>query len=113
MKSEFKTQNGTGIIELIGDLHVVSVDELRQKFTDWSQNHGGLKYVIVDLQQTTAIDSAGLGLLIAMYKQIQAQGGELVLCSMNKKVRMVFQLTRVHQIFSIYDDLDEALRNCA
>lgn len=110
MQTEFKITDGIGIIEIKGDLNVVQVDGFRQKFNDWLLANPQTKNVVVDLSETELIDSAGLGVLISLLKQVSERGGDLTLCGMQRKVRMVFEITRTQRIFSIYDNVDEAVR---
>lgn len=110
MQTEFKIQNGIGLIQLTGDLNVVQVDGFRQKYNDWLMANSAVKNVVVDLSATTLIDSAGLGVLISLLKQVSERGGDLTLCGMQRRVRMVFEITRTQRIFSIYDNVEEAVR---
>jgi anti-sigma B factor antagonist len=55
------------------------------------------------------IDSAGLGLLIALLKHVGGRGGDLKLSALPKRVRLVFEITRTHRIFEIHDSLEEAI----
>lgn len=36
---------------------------------------------MVDLEHTTYIDSAGLGILVSAHKRLATSGGELIICS--------------------------------
>lgn len=108
MQSDFIIENDLGILQLKGDFNVVQVDDFRQKFSIWFKANSGVKNVVVDMSEVTMVDSAGLGVLIAIIKQVTDRGGEMNLCGLMKRVRMVFEITRTHKIFSIYDDLGEA-----
>jgi len=70
----------------------------------------GKKQVVLDLSQTTFVDSSGLGILIACLKKVSATGGDMKLCGLNDQVRALFELVRMHRIFSIYNSRDEAVR---
>ncbi|HEY9827285.1 MAG TPA: STAS domain-containing protein [Stenomitos sp.] len=76
----------------------------------------GHKIVRVDFQGVTFINSSGIGALVATLKIVKAQGGEIFLYSLNPQVRMIFELTKMDQVFKISDDraeLEELLATSA
>lgn len=109
MQIEFKQKGNVGLIELKGDLNVVQVDAFREAFKNWFTPNPAIKNVVVDLSQVPMIDSAGLGLLIAFLKQIRERDGDLHLAGLQKRVRLVFEITRTKRIFGIYDSQAEAV----
>ena len=56
------------------------------------------------------LDSAGLGSLIALLKRVSERGGDMKIAGLQKKVRMVFEITRAFKVFDIFDNPDEALK---
>jgi len=109
MQAEFKQKEQIGIVALTGELNAVSVDELRNQFKSWFQANPGLQNVVMDLADVTMIDSAGLGVLIALLKLVGERGGDLRLAGLQKRVRLVFEITRTHRIFEIFDTAEEAV----
>ncbi|MFB2802221.1 STAS domain-containing protein [Shewanella seohaensis] len=65
--------------------------------------------LIINLEQVKYIDSSGLSVLISALKRAQQQDGEILLLSPSAHVRALIELTRLHQIFSIYEDQDAAI----
>ena len=55
------------------------------------------------------IDSGGLGGLVSILKATNASDAQLVIFGLQKPVRVMFELTRMHKLFEIYNDLDECL----
>lgn len=94
---------------LTGELNAVRVDDLRNQFKSWFQANPAVQNVVMDLQGLTMIDSAGLGVLIALLKMVGERGGDLRLSGMQKRVRLVFEITRTHRIFEIFDTAEEAV----
>ena len=60
----------------------------------------GARHVVVDLAQTTYVDSAGLGALAVLAKRVRAQGGELRLANANADVSEVLALTKLDSLLS-------------
>lgn len=64
---------------------------------------------IVDLGSLKFVDSSGLGALLSCLRTMNNKNGQLKLIGLTKPVRALFELVRMHRIFSIYNTLDEAL----
>ncbi|MEN7973435.1 MAG: STAS domain-containing protein [Verrucomicrobiota bacterium] len=103
-------QQGIGIIRMSHSLTAATVDAFREQLSSWQEAEADVKNYVADLEQVDFMDSAGLGTLIALLKQVTERGGDLKIACLQKKPRMVFEITRVYKIFEIYDTVDEALR---
>jgi anti-sigma B factor antagonist len=66
--------------------------------------------VVFDMSQIKFVDSSGLGALIACLRQTHKQQGDFKLCAMSKPVCALFELMRMHRVFSIHETLEDALR---
>jgi anti-sigma B factor antagonist len=69
-------------------------------------NHG---LVVLDLSPLKFVDSSGLGALLSCLRTMNNKDSQLKLIGLSKPVRALFELVRMHRIFSIYNSLDEAL----
>ncbi len=65
--------------------------------------------LIVDLSAVRFIDSSGLGALVSGFKNASAREGNLKLCCLQPQVRSMFELTRLHRVFEIFANHEEAL----
>jgi anti-sigma B factor antagonist len=65
--------------------------------------------VILDLSQVPYVDSAGIGLLVSAYISRQKAGRRIILSGINARVRKVFEITRVHDLFLIFSSPEEAI----
>jgi anti-sigma B factor antagonist len=59
--------------------------------------------VVVDMSQTTFIDSAGLGVLVGALKRMREHGGRLELRSLEASTRKVFEITGLTDVFLVSD----------
>lgn len=73
------------------------------------QIKSGITRLIMDLHQVEFIDSSGLSVLISALKQAQQEGGEVILLSPSEGVRALIELTRLHQVFHIYENQSAAI----
>ena len=64
----------------------------------------GAKTLLMDLKDTTFVDSSGLGTLVSVLKKVRAQNCEMVVCSINPQVKMLFELTSMDRVFRVFKD---------
>lgn len=69
----------------------------------------GRKKVVLDFTNVEYLSSAALGKLITMDKKVKGARAKLRLCSIRPEIYEVFAITKLNKLFSIYDDLDQAL----
>lgn len=67
--------------------------------------------VVLDMSGVTFVDSSGLGALISCLRVLNARRGDLRLCAMNKSVRALFELMRMHRVFNIHETRADAVRS--
>jgi len=80
-------------------------EQMLQLFDDGKCN------LIINLGKVRFIDSSGLGALVSGFKNASARDGSLKLCCLQPQVQSMFELTRLHRVFEIYADADEALKS--
>lgn len=101
--------DGVGVVKISMALTAATVDSFRDQFLQWQESERGIKNYVVDLAAVDFMDSAGLGTLIAALKRIAERGGDLKVANLQKKPRMVFEITRAYKVFEIYDSVEDAL----
>ena len=105
--------------ELNGNLMVIFVREERldahnsdELKTEMIRNfEQGAKDILLDLKEVRFIDSSGLGVLVSGFKNASTRQGSLKLCGLQAQVKSMFELTRLHRVFDIFQTVDEALEN--
>ena len=65
--------------------------------------------IVLDLQDTEYMSSAGLRVLVAMHKATKKNGGGLCLAQSSARVKEVLDLAGLTPVFAIYPDLVEAV----
>lgn len=65
--------------------------------------------VLVVLDAVRFIDSSGLGALVSGFKNASSRQAALKLASLHSQVKSMFELTRLHRVFDIYNTVDEAI----
>ena len=102
-----RTIEGIDIVALAGRLVMADVPEVRQKLLTTVEQGGGK--LILDLAQVGFMDSSGLSVLVSALKATRAKGGDIALLHLSPNVRSLIELTRLQQIFPIFDDEAAAL----
>jgi anti-sigma B factor antagonist len=103
-----------------GDTHVVSISGEVDLFTapEFKQRvmapiAAGVDHVIVDLMNTTFIDSSSLGVLIGAHRRLKARGGRLIVACDNESIVKTFRITGLDGVFRLVDSVEAALNGRA
>jgi anti-sigma B factor antagonist len=67
--------------------------------------------LIVDLSGVAFLDSAGVGVLVGLFKHARSRGGSARFCGLTPGVRSVLELIQLDRIFEIYENVDAAARS--
>ena len=92
--------NGVSVVELDG--RIVLGEEsnaLREKLKSLTAE--GKKKIVLNMDDITYIDSAGLGILVAAHCSAKTQGASLVLCHLGSKFQEVLQITKLVTVFEV------------
>jgi anti-sigma B factor antagonist len=102
-----ETGNGVAIIALSGELDLYTCPEFKQELLRVIGDTATL--VVVDLTQTTFIDSTALGVLIRGVERLKMNDGRLVVACADPNIVKVFEVTGLNRVFSVVGSRDEAL----
>jgi anti-anti-sigma factor len=69
-------------------------------------NNKNVPALIIDMENVEFIDSQGLQKLLACLKVMQSQNSNLLLCSQQPSVRLVFEISRIDQMFAVFPSAD-------
>ncbi|SRR5260370_22829678 len=71
----------------------------------------GEKSILLNLGNVSYIDSAGLGELVGCSTTVKNAGGTLKLLQLQKKIKDLLQITKLHTIFEVLDDEATAVKS--
>lgn len=100
MKLNIKSENGTAVAQLSGEIDHHSAKELRaelDRFVITMQP----EVLAIDLSSITFMDSSGIGLIIGRYKLMKECGGKLEIRSPQPYIRRVLRLSGIERIVKI------------
>ena len=67
--------------------------------------------IIVDLSKVKRINSSGLGSIISIYTSIRNRNGTMKIGGMNEFIKKVLEITKLIEVFEIYESADEAIES--
>jgi anti-anti-sigma factor len=70
----------------------------------------GVKKIVISMEKVRYISSAGLRTLLIAAKDIKAEKGKIVICSMPETVNKVFEISGFSTIFETCDTEAEAIK---
>jgi anti-sigma B factor antagonist len=73
----------------------------------------GERNILINLDKVAAIDSSGLGSLIAGYATLEKNDGTLKLCNLSTRVIELMTITKLFTVFDIFDTEAEAVASFA
>jgi anti-anti-sigma factor len=90
--------------------------ELFGKVESWvsanvMMNNKEVPVLMVDMEKVEFIDSQGLQKLVAALRLMTSQKSNLLLCSQQPSVRLVFEITRIDQLFAVFPSVSNFV-NC-
>jgi anti-sigma B factor antagonist len=88
------------------NLDASNVREFREAVQSLMKNQ---TKVVLDMSKMKFVDSSGLGALISCLRDINARKGDFRLSAMSRSVLALFELMRMHRVFSIHDSVDGAV----
>ena len=108
MKSSIRDHGDIRVIEMSGKITIgtgdVKVRELVSQALEDDKNK-----IVFDLGGVTAIDSSGIGEMVACYTTVTKRGGQLKLMHLSPKITDILQVTQLITVFDVFDDEREAL----
>ena len=95
------------LIALAGEVDLYTAPEFKQQLLEVIDQGG--RDVIVDLTDTTFIDSTTLGVLVGGVKRLRPVGGSLALVCSDQNILKIFEITGLDRVFTIHPTRDAAV----
>ena len=105
--------------EQLGGVSVVRVGETRLMYpilSDFSSAVSGLvaagkREILIDLSPVTYVDSATIGCLMDLFRQVTTAGGHLKLSGVQKRVETMLSMTGAQNFIEIHADEPSAVKS--
>ncbi|MEP6662366.1 MAG: STAS domain-containing protein [Verrucomicrobiota bacterium] len=100
------SEDGMHLIALHGDIDLQHSPSLRKLLQ--AKAAAQIPVLVLDFTGVKYIDSSGLATLVEYYQKSRSYSGKIALAGLSNRVRSVFDLVRLSEIFSIYPTVAEA-----
>jgi len=87
-----------------GDIDLSRSPQLQARLAEALSNKPAR--IVVDLSKVPYMDSSGVATLVQGLQHCQRAGCELVIGALHPKVRSIFEIAKLTEIFRIVDDVD-------
>jgi anti-sigma B factor antagonist len=67
--------------------------------------------LILNLEGINFIDSSGFGVFLSVMKTATINHGQFKICNIKKEVMDLFKLLQLHNVFDIYNNLDDCMKS--
>ncbi|HVT80816.1 MAG TPA: STAS domain-containing protein [Phycisphaerae bacterium] len=96
------------VVSVSGEFNTDSVEAFRSQVEERLGRK--VRFFVVDLQQTTFMDSKGLETLVWVQEQCDERLGTVRLCNPDETCRKILQVTRLDARFDVFADVAEAVK---
>lgn len=86
--------------KLLSDSDLKAVSAEVEKFQNWN--------IILDLKDLTHVNSSGIAFMVRMLTRSRINGGDTVMASVNANLKKLFDITKMNEVFTIYQTIEEA-----
>lgn len=95
------------VVAVRGEIDLFTAPELKSALGEAIE--AGRSKIVVDLSDTTFLDSTALGVLIGTVKRLRSRDGRLTIVNTDPNIAKTFEITGLDQIFTIRASRDEAI----
>lgn len=90
--------------QFVGGLETDDLRDTLKKISDSNKNK-----LIIDLNDTTYLNSTALGVLISAHANFVKRDGKIILCNISKSIENIFVITKLTMVFTITENLEQAI----
>jgi anti-sigma B factor antagonist len=95
------------VVAVAGEIDLFTAPELKATLAELAE--AGRSRIVVDLTETTFLDSTALGVLIGAVKRLRSRDGVLTIVNVDQNIAKTFEITGLDQIFTIRPTRAEAI----
>ena len=107
MTVDVKSLKGVTVVSLDGEVDGKTAPEVQEKILPLLEP--GSK-VLLDMSKVTYMSSAGLRMLLSVYRQVTAKKGSVVLAGVAEEIRDTMSVTGFLKFFLIHGSVEEGVK---
>jgi anti-sigma B factor antagonist len=97
----------TQVVAVSGEIDLFTAPELKAALGEAIES--GKARIVVDLTETSFLDSTALGVLIGTVKRLRARDGRMTIVNIDQNIAKTFEITGLDQIFTIRSNREDAI----
>jgi anti-sigma B factor antagonist len=106
LSTNIRSQNSISVIDIQGEINAYAERELMEAFTQAATQ--GARAIILNFTSLDYMNSSGIGLLVTLLIRAKRQNLRLLAYGLTTHYRQIFELTRLDEVISIYENENEA-----
>ncbi len=109
MKLSYEDHETITVLKLSGDLTADQIDAFRRSCQE--RFEADIRHVVLDLEHTTFIDSAGLEALLWIIDETSSRGGQLRIVNPDPTVTKILEISRLDRRFNVHETIESAAKS--
>jgi anti-sigma B factor antagonist len=102
-----RKEDGVAILDVAGELDIYTSPKLRSAIQELLT--GGTARLVVNLVNTSYLDSTALSVLTSALKQARDAGGTITLVYNQPQIEKIFTITGLHEVFPVFRTESDAV----
>src|SRR5688500_3660576 len=107
---QIRWEGTAAIVELAGEVDMHHTPAVHKALLATCEKKP--QQLVIDMTDVSYLDSSGIGVLVEVFRRVNAYGGRFKLCGVAQRVRSVFEITRLDKFFKMYPTVAEASAEC-
>lgn len=103
MEIETQDLGNAALVQVSGEVDMSNSPKVREALMSLTKRQ--VPAIVVDLAGVTYMDSSGIATLVEGLQEAMGYGGKFRLAALTPKVRQVFELARLGEVFEIFPDV--------
>ncbi len=108
LKLELKRNGRVLTVQVSGELDLSTSPTFRNRIEEELGHNQEINHLILDLKETSFVDSSGLGAILGRYKSIAQRNGKLTAVNVPPHLQRLFELSGLLKVMTICSSLEEA-----
>ncbi|MGM0532069.1 MAG: STAS domain-containing protein [Bacteroidota bacterium] len=109
LKSE--KRNGVEILsfENVSKLNILVAQSLKEEMAQYLNKNG--KNLVLNMEGIEYVDSSGFGSLLSILRNAKNNNSTFKICNISPDVMELVKLLQLHNVFEIYDSVEECVQS--
>ena len=100
-------RDGVSVLNLKGRVDASTSGQIHENIMDEIEK--GSRSIVIDFSEVNYISSAGLRVLIYASKTLAEKSGTFSLCSLNKNIEKILEISGLLKIFNVHEDIASSI----